>query len=165
MSRSRFILLGVRRGEKIIHFYIHRLFQALSGNNWFNPASTPHSRWLAHPFAHVSPRHCLPRDRILWVRWAMSMGFRLGRVLPDGPASILQEGVTPSPVLTPLLFTCYRNGVINKKSLHGPRSIGDPEGLLGRPKGGRLVMTEPNLSSCRHECHHVPRVETGRQGK
>ena len=106
---------------------------------------------LANPFAHVSPRHCFPRDSILWVRWAMSMGVSLGRVLPDGPASILQEGVTPTPVLTQLLFTCYRNGVINKKSLHGPRSIGNPEGLLGRLEGGRLVMTEPNLSSCRHK--------------
>ena len=24
------------------------LFQALSGNNLFNPATTPHSKWLAH---------------------------------------------------------------------------------------------------------------------
>ena len=42
-------MLGVRRGEKITHFYIHRLFQALSGDNLFNHAATPHSRWgLAH---------------------------------------------------------------------------------------------------------------------
>ena len=34
--------LGVRRGGKSTHFYIHRLFQALSGDNWFNPATTPH---------------------------------------------------------------------------------------------------------------------------
>ena len=39
--------------------------------------------------------HCLPRDRILWVRWPMFMGVRPGRVLPDGPASVLQAGVTP----------------------------------------------------------------------
>ena len=31
-----------------LSLYIHRLFQALSGNNWFNPATAPHSRWLAH---------------------------------------------------------------------------------------------------------------------
>ena len=48
MRSSRFILLGARRWEKSTHFYIHRLFQALSGNNSFNPATTPHSTWLAH---------------------------------------------------------------------------------------------------------------------
>ena len=48
MSSSRFILLGAIGGGKSTHFYIHRLFLALSGNNWFNPATTPHSQWLAH---------------------------------------------------------------------------------------------------------------------
>ena len=79
------------------------------------------------------------------------MGVRLGRVLTDGPASVLQAGVTPQPVLTQLLFTCYPNSVISNKSLHDPRSIGDREGVLGRPEGGRLVMSEPNLRSCRHK--------------
>ena len=36
MSSSRFILLGVRKKDKSTHFYIHTLFQALSGDNWFN---------------------------------------------------------------------------------------------------------------------------------
>ena len=36
MSSSRFIFLGARRKDKSTHFYIHRLFQALSGDNWFN---------------------------------------------------------------------------------------------------------------------------------
>ena len=81
----------------------------------------------------------------------MSMGVRLGRVLPDGPASVLQAQVTPKPVLTQLLFTDYPNGVISKKSLYAPRSIGDAEGLLGRQEGGRLLMCEPNLCSCRHK--------------
>ena len=79
----------------------------------------------------------------------MSMGVRLGRVLQDGPASVLQAGITPQPVLTHILFTCYPNSVINKKCLHAPRSIGDREGLLGRLEGRRLVMSEPNLCSCR----------------
>ena len=57
------------------------------------------------------------------------MGVRLGRVLPDGSASVLQAEVTPQPVLTQLLFTRYLNGVICKKFLHAPRSIGDPEGF------------------------------------
>ena len=61
------------------------------------------------------------------------MGVRLGRFLQDGSASVLQAVVTPQPVLTQLLFTHYLNGVISKKSLHQPRSIGDAEGLLGRP--------------------------------
>ena len=39
--------------------------------------------------------HCLPRDMILWIRWPISMGVRLGRVLSDGPASVLQAVVTP----------------------------------------------------------------------
>ena len=39
--------------------------------------------------------HCLPRDRILWVRWPISMGVRIGRVLAGGPASVLPEVVTP----------------------------------------------------------------------
>ena len=77
------------------------------------------------------------------------MGVRLGKVLPDGPASVLQAGVTPQPVLTQLLFTRYPNNVISKKSLHAPRSIDDREDFLGRPEGGRLVMSEPNLCSCR----------------
>ena len=81
----------------------------------------------------------------------MSMGVRLGRFLPNGPASILQSGVTPQPVLTQLLFTRYPNGVISKESLHAPRSIGDAEGLLGRLEGGRLVMSEPNLCSYRQK--------------
>ena len=79
------------------------------------------------------------------------MGVRLGRVLPDGPASVLQAGVTPQPVLTQLLFTRYPNDVISKKSLHAPRSIDDREDFLGRPEGGRLVMSEPNVCSCRHK--------------
>ena len=45
MSSSRFILLRTRRRDKGTHFYIHRLFQALSGDNWFNPAMTPHSSY------------------------------------------------------------------------------------------------------------------------
>ena len=53
--------------------------------------------------------------------------------------------------LTQLPFTRYPNGVISKKSFHAPRSIGDAEGLLGRPEGGRLMMSEPNVCSCRHK--------------
>ena len=79
----------------------------------------------------------------------MSMSVRPGRVLPIGPTSVLQAGVTPWPVLTQLLFTQYPNVVVSKISLHAPRSIGDPEGLLGRPEGGRLVMSESNLCSSR----------------
>ena len=45
MSSSRFILLGVRRGERSTHFYILRLFQALSDDNCFSPATTPHSNY------------------------------------------------------------------------------------------------------------------------
>ena len=61
-------------------------------------ATIPHLKplsGLANLFAHVSPRVCLPRDRILWVRWPMSMGVRLASVLPNGPESVLQAGVTP----------------------------------------------------------------------
>ena len=79
----------------------------------------------------------------------MSMGVRLASVLPNGPESVLQAGVTPYLVLIQLLFTRYPNVVISKKSIHAPRSIGDPEGLLGRLEGGRLVMSEPYLCSCR----------------
>ena len=50
---------------------------------------------LANLFAHVHHGPCLPRDMTLWIRWTISMGFRLRRVLPDGPASVLQSVVTP----------------------------------------------------------------------
>ena len=93
--------------------------------------------------------HCFARDRILWVRWPISMGVRPGKVLPNGTASVLQADITPYPVLTQLLFTYYQNSVISKKSLHAPRSIGDLEGLLGRLEGGRLVISEPKWCSCR----------------
>ena len=53
--------------------------------------------------------------------------------------------------LTQLPFTRYPNNVISKKSLHAPKSTGDPEGLLGRPESGRFVMSESNLCSCRHK--------------
>ena len=75
----------------------------------------------------------------------MSMGVRLGRFLPNGPASILQSGVTPQPVLTQLLFTRYPNGVISKMSLYSPRSIGDFKGLGRMPVGGRLPILEGNV--------------------
>ena len=81
----------------------------------------------------------------------MSMGVRLGSVLQDGPASVLQAGITPQPVVTQLLFTSYPNSVINKKYLHAPRSVGDPEGLISRKEGGRLKMSEHNLCSCRQK--------------
>ena len=77
------------------------------------------------------------------------MGVRPGKVLPNGTASVLQADITPYPVLTQLLFTYYQNSVINKKSLHAPRSIGDLEGLLGRLEGGRLVISEPKWCSFR----------------
>ena len=40
---------------------------------------------------------------------------------------------------------------MNNNSFHSPRSIGDPEGLIGKPEGGRLKMSEPNVCSCRHK--------------
>ena len=46
---------------------------------------------LANLSARVSPWALPPRDRILWVRWPISMGVRLGMVLPEGPASVLLE--------------------------------------------------------------------------
>ena len=96
-------------------------------------AASPHLKPLSELAIHLlmcHHGHCLPRDRILWIRWSIPMEVRLGSVLPDGPASVLQAGVTPQPVLTQLLFTRYPNDVISKKSLHAPRSIGYPEGLL-----------------------------------
>ena len=60
-------------------------------------AASPHLKplsGLGNPMLMCHHRHCLPRDRILWVRWPISMGVRLGRVLPDGPASVLQAMVT-----------------------------------------------------------------------
>ena len=61
-------------------------------------AASPHLKPLSvlgNPMLVCHHGHCLPRDRILWVRWPISMGVRLGRVLPDGPASVLQAEVTP----------------------------------------------------------------------
>ena len=61
-------------------------------------AASPHLKplsGLANLFARVSPRALPPQRHILWIRWPISMGVRLGRVLPDGPASVLQAEVTP----------------------------------------------------------------------
>ena len=71
---------------------------------------------------------------------------------------------SPEPVLTQLLFASYLNGVISKKPLHAPRSIDDAEGLLGRAEGGRLVVSEPNLCSCRHKRGVSSGVKGGKQG-
>ena len=59
------------------------------------------------------------------------------------------------------------NAVISKKSHHAPRSIGDAEGLLCRPEGGKLAMSEPTCvaADTRDECYPVPKVEIGWQGK
>ena len=56
---------------------------------------------------------------------------------------------------------------MNNNSSHCPRSIGDAEGLLGRPEGGRLMLSEPNTCSCRHKrwMSSCAMVEIGWQGK
>ena len=79
------------------------------------------------------------------------MGVRLGSVLPDSPASVLQEVVTPQPVLTQHLLHCYPNCVMNNNSFHPSRTVVDAEGLFGRPEGGRIKMSEHNMCSCRHK--------------
>ena len=88
---------------------------------------------------------------IPWIKWPVSMGVRLGRVLPDGPASVLQPLVTPQPVLTQHMLNCYPNCVMSNNSFHSPRSIGDVKSLIGKPEGGRLKMSEPNVCSCRNK--------------
>ena len=60
-------------------------------------ASSPHLKPLSgldNLFARVSPQALPTQRHILWIRWPLSMGVRLGRVLPDGPASVLQAMVT-----------------------------------------------------------------------
>ena len=79
------------------------------------------------------------------------MGVRLGSVLPHGPASVLQAVVATYPVLTQHFLQCYPNCVISNNSFYCPSSIDDPERLIGRPEGGRLKMSEPNVGSCRHK--------------
>ena len=79
------------------------------------------------------------------------MGVRLGSVLPHGPASVLQAVVATYPVLTQHLLHCYPNCVMNNNSFNSPGSIGDAEGLIGRPEGGRLKMSKPNVCSCRYK--------------
>ena len=61
-------------------------------------ASSPHLKQisgLANLFTSVSPQALPPQKHILWISWPIYMGIRLGRVLPDGPASVLQAVVTP----------------------------------------------------------------------
>ena len=40
---------------------------------------------------------------------------------------------------------------MSNNSSHSPRSIGDAEGLIGRPEGGRLMLSESNVCNCRHK--------------
>jgi len=40
---------------------------------------------------------------------------------------------------------------MSNNSFNSPRSIGDAEGLIGKPEGGRLKMSESNVFSCRHK--------------
>ena len=79
------------------------------------------------------------------------MGVGLGRVLPDGPTSVLKAVVALYPVLTHHLLHGYPNCVMSNNSFHSPRSIDDPEGFIGNPEGGRLMMSEPNVCSYRYK--------------
>ena len=101
---------------------------------------------------------------ILWIIWPISIGVRLGSVLPDGPASVSQAVVASYPVLTQHLLHCYPNCVMSNNSFHFPRSIGDPEGLIGRKEGGRLKMSEHNLCSCRQKRWVSSGAKDGKQG-
>ena len=40
---------------------------------------------------------------------------------------------------------------MSNKSFNSPRSIDDPEGFIGNPEGGRLMMSEPNVCSYRYK--------------
>ena len=92
------------------------------------------------------------------------MGVRLGSVLPHGPASVLQAVVATYPVLTQHFLQCYPNCVISNNSFHSPRSIVDAEGLFGRPEGGKLKVSEPNMCSYRHKRWVSSGVKGGKQG-
>ena len=49
-------------------------------------------------------------------------------------------------------------------SFHSPRSIGDAEGLIDKLEGGRLIMSEPSLCSCRHKRWVSSGPKGGKQG-
>ena len=117
-------------------------------------AASPHLKplsGLATLCAHVSPQALPPQRQDPVGIWPISMGVRLGRVLPESPASGLQAVVTPLRVLTQHLLHSYPNSVTSNNSLHPPRIVFDAEGLIGRPVGGRLKMSEQNVRSCRHK--------------
>ena len=109
-------------------------------------AASPHFKSLSGlaNLLKCHHRHCLPRCRILWVRWPISMGVRLRRVLH----LFCKQGSLHSQ---PWLSICYPNCVINKKSFHPSSIVLDVEDLLGMPEGGRQKMYEHNLCSCRHK--------------
>ena len=120
--------------------------ELLMGRGTASPHLNPHFG-LVNLFARVSlwalqPQRHDPMDK---------MGVRLGSVLPDGPASVLQAVVTSYPVLTQHLLHCSPSCVTNNNSFNSPRCVGDAEGLIGRPEGGRLKMSEPKVCSCRHK--------------
>ena len=128
-------------------------------------AESPHLKplpGLANPFARVSPWTLPPQGQDSVGKMADIYGSQ-ARKGPDRWSCICFASRGHS-IASPdsaslfffffffqLLFTCYPNGVISKKSFHAPRSIGDAEGVLVRLKGGRLVMSDPNLCSCRHK--------------
>ena len=106
---------GCCRIKQVITIKVPGTVCEYKGGCFFSPLLTPRKmnlqllmgRGAASP--HLKPlsglaicllmchhRHCLPREMILWLRWLISMGVRLGRVLPDGPVSVLQAGVSHS---------------------------------------------------------------------
>ena len=109
----------------------------------------PHSE-VANLFAGVSPRALPPQRHDPVDKMANIYGGRIRGVLPYGPASVLQAVVSSYPVLTQHLLLCYPNCAMNNSS-HFPRSMHDLERLIGKPEGGRLAMSEPNMCSFRHK--------------
>ena len=124
--------------------------ELLMGRGAASPHLKPNSG-LANLFACVSPRALPPQRHDPVDKMANIYGGRIRGVLPYGPASVLQAVVSSYLVLTQHLLLCYPNCVMSNNSFHSPSSIGDPERLIGCPEGGRLVMPEPNVHSCRHK--------------
>ena len=124
--------------------------ELLMGRGAASPHLKPNSG-LANLFACVSPRALPPQRHDPVDKMANIYGGRIRGVLPYGPASVLQAVVSSYLVLTQHLLLCYPNCVMSNNSFHSPSSIGDPERLIGCPEGGRLVMFELILFTCRNK--------------
>ena len=73
---------------------------------------------LANLFARVSPRALPPQRHILWIRWPISMGVRLGRVLPDGPESGHSLASPDSAYVILLPELCHEQQLLSFSQIH-----------------------------------------------